>query len=193
MPVRCLNHVSRVCADVEKAAAFYRDLGFSDCRRPTSFDFDGAWLYSPHCSIGVHLIRGNPPPRPSKIDPKADHISFETDCLDSVEQVLVRRGADYIRQSVIEEDGVRVTQIFFHDPDNNMIEVCNCDDLPVVLLNDCQTCSAAAWERGQATKMDMAESGSRSIRNSSESVTMPLVLDAAMSMCSDVSMVMERV
>eukprot|EP00955_Chlamydomonas_euryale_P066839 359660-Chlamydomonas_euryale.AAC.7 len=34
-------------------------------------------LYSPHCSIGVHLIRGNPPPRPSKIDPKADHISFE--------------------------------------------------------------------------------------------------------------------
>eukprot|EP00955_Chlamydomonas_euryale_P066838 359660-Chlamydomonas_euryale.AAC.6 len=43
VPVRCLNHVSRVCADVEKAAAFYRDLGFSDCRRPTSFDFDGAW------------------------------------------------------------------------------------------------------------------------------------------------------
>eukprot|EP00955_Chlamydomonas_euryale_P066841 359660-Chlamydomonas_euryale.AAC.9 len=117
---------------------------------------------------------------------------------DKIEHHVVLFDSSFIQQHQASADpGVSCLhvcmQIFFHDPDNNMIEVCNCDDLPVVLLNNCQTCSVAAWERGQATKMDMGESGSRSIRNSSESVTMPLVLDAAMSMCSDMSMVMERV
>ncbi len=26
-------------------------------------------------------------------------------------------------------------QLFFHDPENNMIELCNCDEFPVIFLN----------------------------------------------------------
>ena len=44
LPLRSLNHVSRVCRDVAASAAFYADvLGFALIKRPESFDFDGAW------------------------------------------------------------------------------------------------------------------------------------------------------
>lgn len=43
LPVRGLNHVSRVCQDVEASEAFYCTLlGFCPIRRPR-FDFAGAW------------------------------------------------------------------------------------------------------------------------------------------------------
>ena len=32
------------------------------------------------------------------------------------------------------EGPILVTQLFFHDPDNNMIEICDCNKLPVVML-----------------------------------------------------------
>jgi len=30
--------------------------------------------------IGIHLIAGHPAPRPSQINPKADHLSFQVRC-----------------------------------------------------------------------------------------------------------------
>lgn len=45
----------------------------------------------------------------------------------------------------VEEGGIVVDQLFFHDPDGNMIEICNCDDLPVIPLpgsgDTIQSCS----------------------------------------------------
>jgi len=35
-------------------------------------------------------------------------------------------------------------QLFIHDPDNTMIEICNCEDLPLVLLNPSHSASLAA-------------------------------------------------
>lgn len=40
---------------------------------------------------------------------------------------------EYVRQRV-EEGGVNVDQLFFHDPDGFMVEICNCDNLPVIPL-----------------------------------------------------------
>ncbi|KAG1671625.1 hypothetical protein FOA52_006856 [Chlamydomonas sp. UWO 241] len=140
-----MNHISRVCKDVAVTAAFYEAMGFVHVRRPSSLNasFAGAWLHSPHSSTSIHLIKGEPVPRPSTISPRADHVSFVCESLTEVENVLRRKGIDYIRQTV-EEDGVLVTQLFFHDPENNMIEVCNCDDLPIIALSDasleCATC-----------------------------------------------------
>jgi hypothetical protein len=34
----------------------------------------------------------------------------------------------------VEEGGIFVDQLFFHDPDGFMIEVCTCDNLPIVPL-----------------------------------------------------------
>jgi len=44
LPLRQINHISRVCSSLTKSLEFYRDvLGFVEIKRPDSFDFDGAW------------------------------------------------------------------------------------------------------------------------------------------------------
>lgn len=134
LPLRALNHISRVCSDVNATAAFYRDLlDFVDIRRPR-FDFEGAWLFSKASGIAIHLIKGTPLPRPSKINPKAEHLSFLCESLSTVEEMLICKQIEYVKQSIIEEDGIKITQLFLHDPDQNMIEICNCDELPMILL-----------------------------------------------------------
>jgi hypothetical protein len=47
-----------------------------------------------------------------------------------VENDLKERSIKCTRR-VVEEGGIMVEQLFFHDPDGFMIEVCNCDKLPV--------------------------------------------------------------
>jgi hypothetical protein len=51
-----------------------------------------------------------------------------------VEKDLQERNIKCTRQ-VVEEGGIMVDQLFFHDPDGFMIEVCNCEKLPVVPLS----------------------------------------------------------
>lgn len=53
--------------------------------------------------------------------------------IEAVEALLQERGILFVRQTV-EEHGVEVQQLFFLDPDDHMIEICNCDALPVVPL-----------------------------------------------------------
>ena len=59
-----------------------------------------------------------------------------------VENKLKEMKMEYVKGGV-EDGGIRVDQLFFHDPDGNMIEVCNCDNLPVVPLprDAMQSCS----------------------------------------------------
>ncbi|KAJ0755422.1 putative glyoxalase/Bleomycin resistance protein/Dihydroxybiphenyl dioxygenase [Helianthus annuus] len=49
----------------------------------------------------------------------------------TVEKKLKEMEIVYKRQRV-EEGGIYVDQLFFHDPDGFMIEICNCDNLPVI-------------------------------------------------------------
>ncbi|KAJ0734351.1 putative glyoxalase/Bleomycin resistance protein/Dihydroxybiphenyl dioxygenase [Helianthus annuus] len=43
-PLLALNHVSFICKSVSQSVKFYEDvLGFVLVRRPSSFDFQGAW------------------------------------------------------------------------------------------------------------------------------------------------------
>ena len=39
--------------------------------------------------------------------------------------------------AVVEEDGIMVDQVFFHDPDGYMVEICNCDSIPILPLSSC--------------------------------------------------------
>ena len=58
LPLAHLSHLSRVVADPEKSAAFYRNvLGFRDIRRPSSFDFDGRWASLSIPNIPVSILR----------------------------------------------------------------------------------------------------------------------------------------
>nr|DAD44874.1 TPA_asm: hypothetical protein HUJ06_003104 [Nelumbo nucifera] len=51
-----------------------------------------------------------------------------------VERKLKEMGIEYV-QNRVEEGGIYVDQLFFHDPDGFMIEICNCENLPVVYLD----------------------------------------------------------
>ncbi|GAB2228176.1 hypothetical protein Droror1_Dr00010006 [Drosera rotundifolia] len=130
-----LNHISLVCKWVEESIDFYQNvLGFIPVRRPGSFDFDGAWLFG-H-GIGIHLLQVEDPedlPKKHGINPKDNHISFQCESMGTVEKKLKDMSIEYLRQRV-EEGGIYVDQLFFHDPDGFMIEICNCDNLPVIPL-----------------------------------------------------------
>uniref|UniRef100_A0ACD6ANY6 Uncharacterized protein n=1 Tax=Avena sativa TaxID=4498 RepID=A0ACD6ANY6_AVESA len=64
----------------------------------------------------------------------------------AVERRLKELDIPYIKRCV-EEGGIYVDQIFFHDPDGFMIEICNCDNLPVVPLADQTFATMAGCKR----------------------------------------------
>ncbi|KAF5933182.1 hypothetical protein HYC85_029353 [Camellia sinensis] len=71
-----LNHISLVCRSLQKSIDFYTNvLGFVPVRRPNSFNFDGAWLFS--YGIGIHLLQSEDPEhmmKKSKMDPKESYF-----------------------------------------------------------------------------------------------------------------------
>ncbi|KAM3320951.1 glyoxylase I 4 [Capsicum chacoense] len=134
--LKSLNHISIVCRSVEKSLDFYQNiLGFLPIRRPGSFNFDGAWLFN--YGIGIYLLQSEDPenmPKISNINPKDNHISFQCESMSTVEKRLKEMEIEYIKCRV-EEGGIYIDQIFFHDPNGTMIEICNCDNLPVIPLS----------------------------------------------------------
>ncbi|KAJ0724788.1 putative glyoxalase/Bleomycin resistance protein/Dihydroxybiphenyl dioxygenase [Helianthus annuus] len=131
--LKSLNHISLQCRSVEESVKFYtKILGFVQVKRPGNLDFEGAWLFS--YGIGIHLIQyedSHNVPKKNEINTKDNHISFQCESIGFVEKKLKEMMIKYTRQRV-EEGGIYVDQLFFHDPDGFMIEICNCDILPVI-------------------------------------------------------------
>ncbi|KMT00688.1 hypothetical protein BVRB_9g219760 [Beta vulgaris subsp. vulgaris] len=150
--LKSINHISLLCRSVEESINFYQDvLGFFPIRRPGSFDFDGAWLFG--YGIGIHLLQAAEPeklPQKTEINPKDNHISFQCESMGAVEKKLRDMGIKHVRARV-EEGGIYVDQLFFHDPDGFMIEICDCDNLPVIPLAGemVRSCSLANFEHLQ--------------------------------------------
>ncbi|KAI5005671.1 hypothetical protein ZWY2020_032914 [Hordeum vulgare] len=57
----------------------------------------------------------------------------DCDSMEAVQRRLKELGIRYVQRRVA-EGGIHVDQIFFHDPDGFMTEVCTCDNLPVIPL-----------------------------------------------------------
>jgi len=144
MPMNCvggpllltsLNHISLVCKSVEESRNFYEKvLGFVPVKRPASFDFDGAWLFS--YGVGIHLLQSKNPEdlgEKSEINPRDNHVSFQCESMQLAERRLQDMRIKYVKRRV-EEEGLYVDQLFIHDPDGFMIEMCTCENLPVVPL-----------------------------------------------------------
>ncbi|KAI3675943.1 hypothetical protein L1987_85539 [Smallanthus sonchifolius] len=136
LPLLSLNHVSFICRSVRASVKFYSDvLGFVLIRRPSSFDFEGAWLFND--GIGIHLLEvESAPTKKEVINPKDNHISFQCTDMDLIIKKLEKLGIKYVT-AVVKEGGVEVNQLFFHDPDGYMIEICNCHVLPVLPIASC--------------------------------------------------------
>ncbi|KNA15128.1 hypothetical protein SOVF_101080 [Spinacia oleracea] len=147
--LKSLNHISLLCHSIEESISFYRDvLGFFPIRRPGSFDFNGAWLFG--YGIGIHLLQAPEPeklPKKTEINPKDNHISFQCESMGAVEKKLKEMEIKHVRARV-EEGGIYVDQLFFHDPDGFMIEICNCDNLPVIPIGGelVRSCSIVKFE-----------------------------------------------
>lgn len=136
LQLKSVNHISLICKSVNESVSFYEKvLGFISIVRPGSFDFEGAWLFG--YGIGIHLLQAEDPeniPRKNEINPKDNHISFQCDeSMDAVEKYLNDKKIG-CKRAMVEENGIQVDQLFFHDPDGFMIEICNCDSLPVIPL-----------------------------------------------------------
>ncbi|TYI95398.1 hypothetical protein E1A91_D02G277700v1 [Gossypium mustelinum] len=136
LPLLSLNHVSFVSKSVSKSVRFYEQvLGFVLIKRPSSFNFEGAWLFN--YGIGIHLLESESvPTKKEKINPKDNHISFQCSDMKQVIRKLEAMKIEYVT-AVVEEGGIQVDQLFFHDPDGYMIEICNCQNLPVLPLTSC--------------------------------------------------------
>jgi len=136
MPLLSLNHVSYVCKSVSRSVRFYEEvLGFVMIKRPSSFNFEGAWLFK--YGIGIHLLEAeNLPTKKGAINPKDNHISFQCSDMKLIMQKLEEMNVEYVT-AVVQEGGITVDQLFFHDPDGYMIEICNCQNLPVLPLSSC--------------------------------------------------------
>lgn len=140
VPLLALNHVSYVCKSLPTSVKFYQDvLGFVLVKRPSSFDFEGAWLFN-H-GIGIHLleVKDAVTKKGQKINPKDNHISFQCTNMDIIIQQLVAMEIESAT-AVVTEGGVMVDQLFFHDPDGYMIEICNCQNLPILPLSAISSC-----------------------------------------------------
>ncbi|XP_076938603.1 glyoxylase I 4-like [Bidens hawaiensis] len=76
------------------------------------------------------------PEKKAVINPKDNHISFQCTNMDLIIKKLKEMGIKYVT-AVVKEGGVEVDQLFFHDPDGYMIEICNCHVLPVLPITSC--------------------------------------------------------
>lgn len=150
LPLLALNHVSFVCKSVQSSTQFYRNvLGFKLVKRPSSFDFQGAWLFN--YGVGIHLLECTSVddlPKKSEINPRDNHISFQCSDVETIQRKLEDIKMKYEKR-ILEEGGVNVEQIFFHDPDGYMIEICNCNKLPVIPLTPLPDAQAPASLRSR--------------------------------------------
>ncbi len=117
-PVKA-HHMSFPVRDLDKSAAFYRDiLGLEPMPRPDIFPVPGLWFQAGACE--VHLIQveegldvGQPP---KMIKPIARHAAFAIDDYDEAVTFLKEAGL------MVFETNADVGQMWVADPDGHVIE-----------------------------------------------------------------------
>ena len=121
IPTGRFNHATLNCRDVETSVAFYqRVLGFRRVKRP-SFSFAGAWLFRDGLGMMLHLNEDpSLPPQPTEIQTRKRHLAFRVDDFEAAIAQLADHRVELV-QRTLPDHGYR--QVFFHDPDGNLIEL----------------------------------------------------------------------
>ncbi|KAK7412016.1 hypothetical protein VNO78_03462 [Psophocarpus tetragonolobus] len=87
--------------------------------------------------IGIHVLESEKVEvEKREINPKENHISFQCSDMKHIMQKLEGIKIEYVT-AVVKEGGIEVDQVFFHDPDGYVIEICNCQNLPVLPISSC--------------------------------------------------------
>lgn len=132
LPLASFNHVSRETLSANNSRRFYCDiLGFNEIPRPP-LECGGYWLTG--YGLNLHLVQSRDPIERqevlslrikhfSKALPRVDHIAFVTNNLSLIQKRLDDSNVYYKASS---PPNTNIQQIFFFDPDGNVIEVSNC-------------------------------------------------------------------
>jgi|TARA_B100000959_G_scaffold277043_1_gene332851 catechol 2,3-dioxygenase-like lactoylglutathione lyase family enzyme len=115
-----LDHITIRTGNLDRARRFYRNvLALEEGYRPPFSDFPpGAWFYNSQNDPVVHLSTSRE--QTGGLLAAMDHIAFRTTDLENTIARLRENGVDYKVEEVSE---VKLTQVFFHDPDGVRIEV----------------------------------------------------------------------
>lgn len=57
-------------------------------------------------------------------------LELQCEDVQAAERTLQEMNIRYVKR-IVEEAGIYVDQLFIHDPDGYMVEVCNCENLPM--------------------------------------------------------------
>lgn len=121
IPLEQMDHVALPTSDAGRGERFYCNvLGFKSVPRP-SFSFDGRWLEHPAVGVMLHLIHNDDlvPPTPS-LNSKRGHFAIRCADVDQARSILERRGIEFVEHR-LPDLGYR--QLFFRDPDGNVVEI----------------------------------------------------------------------
>ncbi|KAL6993458.1 hypothetical protein U1Q18_011575 [Sarracenia purpurea var. burkii] len=89
-----------------------------------------------HISLLNQFVDDDTMNEPRLINPKDNHISFQCTDVGLLKRRLKNMGMRYVTAAV-EGGGIKMDQVFFHDPDGYMIEICNCENLPALPMPSC--------------------------------------------------------
>ncbi|KIN75660.1 VOC family protein [Sulfitobacter mediterraneus] len=120
MPIRRLDHVNVVTANLEEMVAWYEAvLGLRSGPRP-DFPFGGAWLYAGDAPV-VHLVEDTGRARTgSEAALKLEHFAFSATDASAFERKLAEYGDPFKR---IEVPGAGLVQFHVADPDGNHVHI----------------------------------------------------------------------
>ena len=137
------NHIALPSGDPERCAKFYSEvLGFRLVSRPC-FSFDGRWLYRAEAGVMIHLIHDekhsekhseNPQPNGESINTRGHHFAMQSSDVTCDLQLLAEHGVETV-QRTLPDHGYR--QVFFRDPDGNVIEIGEWPPVADMVVEDC--------------------------------------------------------
>jgi glyoxylase I family protein len=116
-----MDHVALPTSDAARGERFYCDvLGFHTVPRP-SFSFDGRWLVHDAVDVMLHLIHVKdyePPAGP--LNTMHGHFALRCRDVDAAISVFRTHGISFVERR-LPDYGYR--QVFFQDPDGNVLEL----------------------------------------------------------------------
>jgi catechol 2,3-dioxygenase-like lactoylglutathione lyase family enzyme len=117
MTLKGFDHVNVRTANLERMAAWYRDvLGLAPGRRPP-FSFGGAWLYLGDHPF-VHLVEVER--QPAGLEPRLEHMAFRGRGL---AEFLATLRSQEIEHKIGVVPGFGIIQVNIWDPDGNHLHV----------------------------------------------------------------------
>jgi catechol 2,3-dioxygenase-like lactoylglutathione lyase family enzyme len=121
IPIGRMDHLALPTTDAARGERFYSDLlGFRAVPRP-SFSFDGRWLVHDKVSVMIHLIHSADfQPATGPLNTMNGHFALQCTDIDTAVEMLKQHGIKFVERR-LPDYGYR--QIFFQDPDGNILEL----------------------------------------------------------------------